>query len=862
MSVRSRLYRCHVFSYVGPQTEGVNSRWTQNLQPVGDREILMGELVEMYAVLENGSRQLDENTRIRFDILEQDHLLTGGLDDRMVSYMGPNAPSPDEGFEREVKTVHFKEMAQCREVLAEVQRFHDDHLPNVSHHILILKEPGEATRFHIISWWIVRREEGIFDPEFYFIVNIDDDFEDQSEPILDVTRTDLDRLFAENQLHDRHMANVLFRRRLESMRPDEVQRFRQNATDPSHRAYLLRVLDFVGDQEILGEAPVGDRERITFIMGQQEPTSATNRFYRSATHYFQINPAGNLVNEPRTLEALRNYLENNRPDNGQPWGEINIVVHANEEGGMSIPVFAGEEDVQIRTLRPAVDTPLLFAVDISNPRRFLTQLQGANNPLSQFLQGHFSEDLRQRVAAYDRLAAPDEKLLQDLVTRLSWLMARRSIYSEQRFAQIELSQETRRLIEENPQGSTLIRLNRLLLQQAFADSIRQYPQGILAEREFEPLADRLVDARTTIRIRGCALGRNQDILRLLSAAFGGTDMQRPVVRAPKHLQDYEYETEDGRIIYAEEFLSEFWFVTYPRPGRNRYPQVRRPSDDELVDMFREKYPDADMDWRVRLPQAVTRNRCSGRFTFTYNYNPVPQSADALRRLVRAAVENASTWTNMRETGRTPNDDGSTTIHVEARRGNEVVRVDLPVGPTPPGNNAGRLDLLREEFGEELINQYTWTFQPSDRAIGSGQREYRLRAEGCRTILRIARELRARFQPLFDLAAGLEADLDNHVLPDPLREAFEAACVLLSQGVYVSILRRGRSWLIVNPRTSQTFALRLEDDQLHVYAERSLVTDEAWQISRAHPPSTDDNHFGEECPVQIPTRPLGQNILPE
>lgn len=852
MSKRGTFYRCHLFFiFDGPQTTGVTAQWTQNLEALGSRETLSGDLVEMYVIINNDAHQLDATTRVRIDILEEDHLLTGGLDDRIVSYLGTNAPEPEEGFEREEKTTHFQELGADQTFLSAVQAFQDAHLPNLHEHILILKELEERATYHVLAWWTTKRLEDYLNSEYYFIINVNDAFEDQATEILDVSPTSLEQMFDEHRLHKRHMENVLFRRRLEFLRSEDVQRFLENTTVSAHQRYLLRLLDFVRDQAVLQATPIGEREKITFVMGR-EGDHARNQFYNSARQYFDLNQAGILEDSLRTLEAVRDHLENNSPSNGRPWGEINIVVHANEEGGMSIPVFPGGRDVEPHTLSPAVDTPLLFVVDISNSRKFIGQLQDTEKPVSRYLQEQLSDELQQRIATYSGPDKPGERLLLDVIDRFNWVMQRRTLYSPQRFADIELPQEIQRLIEQNPQGPALTRLNRLLLEQVYGNSIKPYSQDI--EREFEPLSDNLVDARTTIRIRGCALGRNQDILRLLSVAFGGSEMQRPIVRAPKHLQVYEFVTRGQRVTEADESFTEFWFVGFPHG--------QQPANDVLITQFDEKYPDVDVDWVQELPRAVTPTR-TYELTYTYEYRRIPQNARALVRVVHASIENSRTWRKIRETSRIPNNDGSITIHFEARSGNQTITGEIPpVGPNPPRNNEERLALLHKNFEAELVNQYTWRFRPNDRSIGNGQRAYRLVANGQRTILRIQRPLQARLQPLFDLASGAEEELENHTIIDELRQAFENAEAPLSEEAIVSVRVGSRAWLLVDPEVKRTYVIRLQNDQLNVFVERPLDSNLDWQDSLAHPPATDLTHFGEEVPVRKPQRPLGQNVLPE
>ena len=70
---------------------------------------------------------------------------------------------------------------------------------------------------------------------------------------------------------------------------------------------------------------------ITFLMGDGDA------FYTEATGYWgQSGKTDVLVKDQRTFSAVLEYLRTNPPSNGKPWAEINIVVHAAEEGNMMI----------------------------------------------------------------------------------------------------------------------------------------------------------------------------------------------------------------------------------------------------------------------------------------------------------------------------------------------------------------------------------------------------------------------------------------------------------------------------------------------------------------------------------------------
>ncbi len=195
MSLRGTLYRCHLFSYAGPQTTGVTSRWLYELEPFDGGEALDGDVLELYSVIERSAHELRPDVKIRFDILEQDFLLTGGLDDKIVSLQGTGAPLPDEGFAVEARKVFFDVLNPGEDFRAYVRYYQRLHPDDFGETILVLGEPdaedtedvAELARYHALTWWLTRFDSDIGNSEFYFIVNIDGELEDQSEHTVSVS---------------------------------------------------------------------------------------------------------------------------------------------------------------------------------------------------------------------------------------------------------------------------------------------------------------------------------------------------------------------------------------------------------------------------------------------------------------------------------------------------------------------------------------------------------------------------------------------------------------------------------------------------------------------------------------------------
>ncbi len=468
----------------------------------------------------------------------------------------------------------------------------------------------------------------------------------QLRKLLTDAERQLEEQFRNRRLQSGHLQDMRYRRRLESFSSTEAQRFLEHTEEADLRDYLERLVAFLGQQEALRESRARgapeERENITFIMGL-EPPGADNPFYTSATAHFTINPRGETHTDLRTLQEVRDYLEAHAPSNGHPWGEVNIIIHGNEEGGMSIPV---------RALQPGEDP-----------------------------------------------------------------------------------------------GTHQVSLNTL------GDAV--------SSGNFAPLSNEVMDALSTLRIRGCAIGRSDPMLDLLSRAFGGQDLQRPTVIAPRHLQGYSHAprnwhpTQGTSPETSDEYYAEFWYVGFPQ-GDN-------PSNDALLAMFQAEHAGVGLDWRDALsrsgqpsgdrPARETRTRTYtlGNPPFTREYYPLPANDQVLENLIHQIGGDFSGLHNVHETSRTANPDGSFRIEFNYvdQDGNDGEGAHIDARPAPPSTQA-ELEAFLAGYApvvsdlaliDHTVNDYTWTFNAQDASIGHGARRWTMSAVGRRTIVRVARELR-------------------------------------------------------------------------------------------------------------------------
>jgi hypothetical protein len=118
------------------------------------------------------------------------------------------------------------------------------------------------------------------------------------------------------------------------------------------------------------------------------------------------------------------------------------------------------------------DGSSLFSVsDFRNPDSLAVKFGNASDSLSSYLRGQFSDDTQQRLDAYNESNALSVSLQRVLVDELNQLIHGPILFDEQRFEHIELTEKTRSLIEQNPQGENLIHLNQLLLEEAYPHAI-------------------------------------------------------------------------------------------------------------------------------------------------------------------------------------------------------------------------------------------------------------------------------------------------------------------------------------------------------------------------------------------------------
>jgi uncharacterized glyoxalase superfamily protein PhnB len=175
--------RVHILGYETVQSPGITSRWMQDLEPVGGRQLVSGELVELVSTLDP-ALAFSAAPNARFEILEQDHLLTGFQDDPIVALIGTGAADPEDGFQAVPRETVFAFMEPGQTLAEHVEAYRREHPDDYDTRLLALTDV-DAMVSHVVTWWRARRLEDFLDSEFYFVLDLDGT-RDGTDRILDV----------------------------------------------------------------------------------------------------------------------------------------------------------------------------------------------------------------------------------------------------------------------------------------------------------------------------------------------------------------------------------------------------------------------------------------------------------------------------------------------------------------------------------------------------------------------------------------------------------------------------------------------------------------------------------------------------
>ncbi|WP_333655717.1 LptE family protein [Dissulfurispira sp.] len=126
---------------------------------------------------------------------------------------------------------------------------------------------------------------------------------------------------------------------------------------------------------------------------------------------------------------------------------------------------------------------LLTASDIKDLESLIVKLYEPEDPVSLYLRGQLSPSTRQMLHEYAESKVSQDKIKPVLVDELNTVIQGISIFDEKRFAHIALTEETKNLIKQNPGGLERMRLNRLLMEEAYPDEIAKLHKTAEKEKQ-------------------------------------------------------------------------------------------------------------------------------------------------------------------------------------------------------------------------------------------------------------------------------------------------------------------------------------------------------------------------------------------
>jgi hypothetical protein len=135
------------------------------------------------------------------------------------------------------------------------------------------------------------------------------------------------------------------------------------------------------------------------------------------------------------------------------------VRHGGVIGALSV------RDSIVQSIR-SVPLGVLEPAHVRDTMRFALRLRNRREPVAGFLHDALPAPVQVELAAYTGSEPPEAALLRALVDGINPLLQGPSIYTPARFAGVLLAPDTMALLAANPAGPEVLRLNRMLLEDA------------------------------------------------------------------------------------------------------------------------------------------------------------------------------------------------------------------------------------------------------------------------------------------------------------------------------------------------------------------------------------------------------------
>jgi hypothetical protein len=152
------------------------------------------------------------------------------------------------------------------------------------------------------------------------------------------------------------------------------------------------------------------------------------------------------------------------------------AVRAQPPSARTVPLFDGNSlDGWIQSENGAFSLPTAGILDVA---AFAAKVAKGADQVSAYLRGRLPEAIITDLAAYDPAAPNAKAVIAAFLKSFEPVLAGPLIYDRARFQNTVFRPETARLLDRNPRGLDLIRLNKLLLEDAYpAELVRSAATG-------------------------------------------------------------------------------------------------------------------------------------------------------------------------------------------------------------------------------------------------------------------------------------------------------------------------------------------------------------------------------------------------
>lgn len=169
--------RAHLFTFSKVSAPGVTVRWERDGRPPPAAGVTAGELLEIHAMLDE-RHDLGATPVLRFDVLEEDFLLVGGLDDRVISLFGDGAVAPEPGAPVRQLARTMQDLPPGQTVAAAVEQFKRSR-EDYADALLVVRQLTDAARprpgtrrTHVFAWHRVAHDDIGAHSELYAILDV------------------------------------------------------------------------------------------------------------------------------------------------------------------------------------------------------------------------------------------------------------------------------------------------------------------------------------------------------------------------------------------------------------------------------------------------------------------------------------------------------------------------------------------------------------------------------------------------------------------------------------------------------------------------------------------------------------------